>query len=133
MGESSADIQRKHKKNRKFREKVQKKKQFRFGRLVQPQSVDVLALTQCAHSQDLCWGDTFSSHLREEPQPKVPRVHKMFTFACIVLLYLFKGKKRKQSRIRNVYIYIMNHAESNCQKIATTLFLSKNGCIIHHL
>ena len=97
----------KHKKNRKNkRESLEKKKQFRFGRLVQPQSVGVLALTQSAHSQDLCWADTFSSDLREEPQPKVPKVHKMFTFACIVLLFLFKGKKHKQGHIRNIYIYI---------------------------
>ena len=156
MRESSADIQRKHKKNRKNkRESLEKKKQFRFGRLVQPQSVGVLALTQSAHSQDLCWADTFSSDLREEPQPKVPKVHKMFTFACIVLLFLFKGKKHKQGHIRNIYIYIyiyiyikledncqktmkgkvlqMNDAESNCYKIAATLFLSENGCKIPHI
>ena len=51
MGGSSTDIQIKQKKEqRKFR----KKNQIRFGHLVQPRTVDVLALKWSAQLQDLC-------------------------------------------------------------------------------
>ena len=43
------------------RESVGRKKQFRFGRLVQPWTVHVLALNLPAQSQDLLRGDTSPS------------------------------------------------------------------------
>ena len=66
MGESSADLQRKQEKEKKEERKFRKKNQFRFGLLVQPWEVDVLAMNWSAQSQDLCWGDTSSSDQREE-------------------------------------------------------------------
>ena len=72
MGGSSTDIQIKQKKEqRKFR----KKNQIRFGHLVQPWTVDVLALKWSAQSQDLCCGDKISSYQREEWQELQPRNH----------------------------------------------------------
>ena len=56
------------KKEKKEERKFRKKNQFRFGRLAQPRTVDVLALNWSAKSQDLCWGDTSSSDQREETQ-----------------------------------------------------------------
>ena len=55
-------------KEKKEERKFRKKNQYRFGRLVQPWTVDVLALNWSTQLQDLCWRDTSSSDQREELQ-----------------------------------------------------------------
>ena len=69
MGRSSADIQKKTKeKEKKEERRFRKRNQFRFGCVVQPRTVDVLALNWLAHSKDLCCGKIFTFDQREEPQ-----------------------------------------------------------------
>ena len=43
---------------------------------------------------------------------KVKVVHKMFKYACIILLFLFKGEKRKRSHIGNISNYLWE--KENC-------------------
>ena len=40
------------------------------------------------------------------------KVHKMFKYACIISLFLFKGEKRKRSHIGNISNYLWE--KENC-------------------
>ena len=66
--EEVIQIYRENKRKREGRREKVQEESFRFGCLVQPCIVNVLVLNWSAQSQDLSWGDTSSSDLREEPQ-----------------------------------------------------------------
>ena len=42
----------------------------------------------------------------EVPEFTILQIHKMFKYACIILLFLFKGEKRKRSHIGNISNYL---------------------------
>ena len=59
-----------------------------------------------------CFGNKFQNKLKYKKGFKVLRVHKILTFSCIILLFLFKGEKRKRSHIGKISNYLWE--KENC-------------------
>ena len=47
------------------------------------------------------------------------KIHKMFKYACIILLFLFKGERRKRSHIGNISNYLWEN-ESCLNELGNT-------------
>ena len=72
-----------------------------------------------------CYGSLFKSNFEKQIPKKlkykksfeVLKVHKMFKYACIILLLLFKGEKRKRSHIGNTSNYLWGKKRKLFEKI----------------
>ena len=72
-----------------------------------------------------CYGSLFKSNFEKQIPKKlkykksfeVLKVHKMFKCACIILLLLFKGEKRKRSHIGNTSNYLWGKKRKLFEKI----------------